>query len=39
MGPRVRGDDELKNFVRFPSRICLTGKSANLCPAPFEKIF
>ena len=37
MGPRVRGDDELKNFVRFPSRILPDGQISKFLSSPFRK--
>jgi hypothetical protein len=33
------GDDARNLFDRSTPLICPTGKSANSCPAPFEKIF
>ncbi len=41
MGPGVRRDDVgiLRAIVRADGITCLTGKSANCCPAPFAKIF
>jgi hypothetical protein len=37
MGLRVRGDDELKNFVRFPSRILPDGQISKFLSSPFRK--
>jgi hypothetical protein len=37
MGPRVRGDNELKNFVRFPSRILPDGQISEFHVQPLSK--
>jgi hypothetical protein len=37
MGPRVRGDDELKNFERFPSRILPDGQISKFLSSPLCK--